>query len=110
MPEVQMNSLLGERALRTKVGDFQRLLLRQASGHDFPEQSDHFAIIQRPLVPFQNTPQYLRLPFRAVVIHCFFMLPFALAHTKSQPRTIADQLLDILIQAIDFLPDLLQIC
>ncbi len=68
MPEVLVDRLLRERALRPEEGDFQRLLLREAGGHDLAEQPQDLLVPQRPLVPLERGPQHLRLALRPVEV------------------------------------------
>jgi hypothetical protein len=48
--EVLQRRGLGEGALRPEVADLQRLLQRQAGGHDLAEQPRHLLAVERPRV------------------------------------------------------------
>ena len=73
--KVLVDGLLGKRAFRTQVSDFKGLLLRQAYGHDFPEQAQHLGIADWPIVSLTNCPEDLRFAFRPVIIYCIVQLP-----------------------------------
>ncbi len=57
---------LRERALRPEVCDLQRLLLREAGGHQLAEQPHHLLVAQRPVVALDDFAQHLRLALRSV--------------------------------------------
>ena len=92
--------LLGKGALRTEVPDFQGLLLRQASGHDFAEQAQQHFVGQRPIVAVEDLAQDLRLALGPVIVDGGLQRPFGLAHALRPAGAFGDQLLDLLVDAI----------
>ena len=64
--EVLEHGRLRERALRPEIGDLERLLLREAGGHELAEQPHHLLVAQRPVVALDDFAQHLRLALRAV--------------------------------------------
>ena len=57
---------LRERALRPEVGDLERLLLRQAGGHQLSKEPHHLLVAQRPVVALDDFAQHLSLALRPV--------------------------------------------
>src|SRR3546814_7787652 len=63
-----VDRLLRERALGAEIADLQRLLLRQASGHDFAEPAHQHLVRKRPVVAVHQPPKHLLLALGAVVL------------------------------------------
>ncbi|MNT36614.1 hypothetical protein D3C72_1727110 [compost metagenome] len=95
---------LTEGAFRAQVGDLQRVLQGQAGGHDLAEQPRHLLVAQRPLVAFHDALEHLGFTLGAVE-HRLFALRQGLhldpRHLFGAARTVADQLEDFFIQAVD---------
>ncbi|MCY1440549.1 hypothetical protein D9M71_568310 [compost metagenome] len=104
MTEVLQRSRLGEGAFRTEISHLQRLLQSQAGGHDFAEQPRHFLVAQRPLVQFHDVLEYPGLALRPVE-HRLFALGQGRhlhpRHIRGAARAFADQLEDLLVEAVD---------
>ena len=59
MAEVFQRSALRESALRAEIGDFQRLLQRQAGRHDFANQTPYLVVAERSLVELLEAADHL---------------------------------------------------
>src|SRR5690606_22364018 len=93
--------LLAEGPLRTKETDLERLLLRQAGGHDLAEQAHHFLVAERALVAVDHAAEDLRLALRPVVVHRRGQLALGATDLAGITGALADQFLDRAIDGVD---------
>ncbi|MNT16663.1 hypothetical protein D3C72_1517770 [compost metagenome] len=102
--EVLHGRCLGEGAFRAEVGDFQRLFQGQARRHDFAEQPRHLLVVQRPLVALHHALEHGGFTLGAVEHR---LLAFRqrggldLGHFLGATGALADQLEDLLVEAVD---------
>ncbi len=111
VPEVLEHRLLRERALGAEVADLQRVLLRQAGGHDLAEQAQDFLVAQRAvlvLVALQRQAQHLRLALRAVEVDRVARGVLRHADLLREVRALVDQRVQLRVDAVDPLADLLE--
>ena len=108
MPEMLEYRLLAEGALRAEVTDLQRLLLRQARGHDLAKQPHHLGVRQRAIVAVHHHAQHMRLPLRAVIVDRRQALTLDGCHFPRAPCTLGDQLLDLAIETVNALAHIAQ--
>ncbi len=101
MTEVREHRGLRERAFRSQERDLQRLLLRQARGHDLPEQPQQILGAQRPVVALLDHAQYLRFTLGTIEINGGAGSALGDAHLLGEPAAIAQQLLQLLIDGVD---------
>jgi hypothetical protein len=108
MTKMLAHGLFAERAFRAKIADLERILLRQAGGHDFAEQPHHLGIRQRAVVAIHHHAQHVRLAFGTVIVDCRKPLALHLGHFPGPVGTLGDQLLDLPVDAVDAVPHLHQ--
>ena len=84
-----------------RIGDLERLLLGQARGHDLAKQARNLLITQRPLVALQGPAQHLGLTLGPVEVDGVAVAVLGDAGLLGQPRALADQFLQVLIERID---------
>ncbi|MCY1418425.1 hypothetical protein D9M71_339840 [compost metagenome] len=104
MTEMLERRGLGEGAFRPQVGDLERLLERQAGGHDFAEQPRHFLVVQRTLVALHDVLEDPGLSLGAVEDRLFALgqgSHLHAGHVLGAASTLTDQLEDLLVEAID---------
>ena len=77
MAEMLEHRLLGERAFGPEVADLQRLLLREARGHDLAEHVHELFVAERAFVAIDDHAQHLRLALGPVVVGCERRAPLA---------------------------------
>ena len=92
---------LRERALGPEETHLERLLLREAGGHDFAEQAQDFFGAQRTLVPLARHAQHLRFAFGPVVVHRVPVDVLGDADLPGELRAIVEQCVDFRVHAVD---------
>ena len=95
---------LAEGAFRAEIGDLERLLQGQTGGHDLAEQSRDFLIVQRALVQLHDVLEHPGLTFGAVEHRLLAFRQGSHLHPRhvlGAARALADQLEDLLVEAID---------
>ena len=98
--------LLRERAFRTEERDFERLLLREAGGHDLAKQSRDLFVAQRSLVALQRIAQHLRFALGFVEVggaQAFRAL--GLADLLRELRALVQEVVNATIDVIDAIAD-----
>ena len=109
MAEVLVDGRLGKSTFRPQESDLQRLLLRQAGRHDFPEQPQHLFVANRALVAGPYRPQHFRFALGPIVIDGRRQLAFRDADLLRKSRTLIDERLDALVNLVNALADLCKI-
>ena len=101
---------LGEGTQGAQERDVHRLFQGQAGRHDFPEQAGHLFRRQRPRVLLLDAAQNLGFPLRTVEEHILPRIGCHLhvSHFLGAFGAGADQLHDLLIKAVYFIPQLTQ--
>ncbi len=102
--EMLHRSGLGERPLRAKIGNLERLFQRQAGRHDFAEQTRHFFVAQRSAIAFHDSPEHRSFALRTIEYrHLAFSQRGHLdpGHFLGTAGTLADQFQNLLIEAVD---------
>ena len=106
VPEVLEHCLLRERALGTEEPDLERLLLREARGHDFAKQPHDFFVAQRALVALERLAQHLCFALRPVEVGgaepsaCFDM-PTCCANCARSFSSVVDARIDVVDAVAD---------
>ncbi len=104
MAEMLEGSRLGEGAFRPQVRHLEGLLQGQAGGHDLAEQPRHFLVIQRPLVTLHDVLEHPGLALGAVEDRLLALRQGRHLHSRhilGAAGTLADQLEDLLVKAVD---------
>ena len=95
-------------ALRTEEGHLERLLLREARRHDFPEEPQNLLVAQWTLVAGQGFAQHFSFTLRTVEVDRASRGSFGDADSLRVARPLADQLVDARIDRVDPRADLLE--
>ncbi len=101
MAELFQRGRLGEGAFRPQVGDGERFFQRQAGRHDFAEQAHHFRVRQGTGIAFPDPAQDDGLALGAVELRVLAGGKLDRRHFPGTACPLADQVLDLLIQAVD---------
>jgi hypothetical protein len=99
--EVLEDGRLRERAFGPQVRDLQRLLLGQTGRHELAKQPHHFFIAQRPVVALDDLAQHLSFALGAIELDRA-REAFDDADLFRELRALGDQVLDPLVDGIDF--------
>ncbi len=103
VPEVLQHRLLRERPLRPEECDFERLLLREAGGHDLAEQPYDLLVAQRPLIARDDVAQHLRLALGLVELDGAQLVRALLRYADllCELRALVEERVDLLVDPID---------
>src|SRR3569833_970962 len=101
MPEMAQHRALRECPFGAQESYFQRLLLREAGGHDLAEQPQDLLVPQRAVITLAGHTQNLRLALRPVKVDRASLLGLRDAHELRQARTVTDELVDLLVDRVD---------
>src|ERR1700722_14690816 len=96
---------LRERALGPQESDLERLLLRQAGGHDFAKQPRDFFVAQRPLIALERQAQNLGFPLGAIEIDRLARCGLGNADQLGEARALIEQRMNSRIDGIDAVAD-----
>ncbi|MNO64216.1 hypothetical protein D3C76_549410 [compost metagenome] len=102
--EVFHRCSLGEGAFRAEVSHFQRLLQRQARGHDFAEKPRHLFVAQRPLIALHHALEHLSFALRTIEHRHFAFGQRGHLYSRDflgATRTLTDQLKDFGVQSVN---------
>ncbi len=86
-----------------QIGHLDRLLQRQAGGHDLTKQPRHFLAVQRAVVEFHDATQHLGLTLGTIEHRLRIVLRLGLGHATGTFGALADQAHDIGIELVDAL-------
>ena len=106
MTEMLEHRLLRERAFRPEERDLERLLLRQARGHDLAEQPHDFFVAQRSFVAFDAPCAAPALRVRACRSRpCSGLRRAWTSRPAARTGALVEQFVDALVDAVDALAD-----